>query len=354
MTELILPQLHGAEPPTFLAAVGLLSLVTHELGDKSATVGWPAGPRSGAMLETAAALDLDGLAGALSKIAQVMVERDELLPGAGPGFPPRKVGRAPDPTRSIHRDEAASWARSIRDSLLTRPWLAGVVATNDVLSGTAKGGKKSEDGKKTEHDGSEAAVVLGRNPLFDAGPGTVSMSKTLVDCRDSAANRESVASALSAGARIAGSTGGYLDWRADLGASAVASRRDPSNIGDPVIAWLAFMGLRVAPLVAVRGAVGSSLCQPVRVPGFRKPLVWPVWKGRLDVDAVMTLLAHPVVDLRRLTPPSAGIGASLTALGVSAVFASSRIGKGNNDGAYGPPAVVWSAQVGAFAVPGHG
>lgn len=347
MTELALPQLHGAEPPTFLAAVGLLSLVTHELGDRSAMIGWPAGAHSGAVLETAAALNLDGLADALGEIAQAMVERDELLPGAGPGFPPRKVGRAPDPTRSIHRDEAASWARSIRDSRSTRPWLAGIVATNDVRSGNAKAGKKTEDG-------SEAAVLLGRNPLFDAGPGTVSVSKTLVDCRDSATNRESVASALSAGARVAGSTGGYLDWRADLGASAVASRRDPSNIGDPVIAWLAFMGLRVAPLVAVRGAVGSSLCQPVRVPGFRKPLVWPVWKGRLDVDAVMTLLAHPAVDLRRLTPPTPGVGASLTALGVSAVFASSRISKGNNDGAYGPPAVVWPTQVGAFAAPGHG
>ena len=329
MTELALPQLHGAEPPTFLAAVGLLSLVTHELGDRSAMIGW------------AAALNLDGLADALGEIAQAMVERDELLPGAGPGFPPRKVGRAPDPTRSIHRDEAASWARSIRDSRSTRPWLAGIVATNDVRSGNAKAGKKTEDG-------SEAAVLLGRNPLFDAGPGTVSVSKTLVDCRDSATNRESVASALSAGARVAGSTGGYLD------ASAVASRRAPSNIGDPVIAWLALMGLRVAPLVAVRGAVGSSLCQPVRVPGFRKPLVWPVWKGRLDVDAVMTLLAHPAVDLRRLTPPTPGVGASLTALGVSAVFASSRISKGNNDGAYGPPAVVWPTQVGAFAAPGHG
>lgn len=327
MTMISLPHLQGAEPATFLAAVGVLSLVTHELGDVEATLGWPNGPRSGAVLGTELFADVDELAEALRGIAVRMVDDDELLPGAGPGFPPRKEGKSPDPTRSIHRDEAASWVIAARHVDLGRTWIAGVVATNDAVA--AK-------------DGSGRTAQAGRNPLFDAGPGSVSASGTLTKSRDPSVPPGALRQALAVGARQAGSIGGYLDWRADRDAADLASRRDPSNVGDSVIAWLAFMGIRVAPLVAVNGVVGSSLCPTVRVQGFRKPLVWPVWQQQLNVDAVTALLAHPAIDLRRLTSRSVE-NRRLTALGVNAVFVSSRISKGNNDGAYGPSTSVWSA-----------
>ncbi len=353
MIGITLPHLRGTEAAPFLAALGVLSLVTNELDDPSATLGWPDGPRGAARLTSQGLTSVGDLAEALKAVATRMIADDELLPGAGPGFPPRKQGSAPDPTRSIHRDSAQVWATNARAAHRSRPWLAGVVATNDVT---------------TPKDRNSPSVVMGRNPLFDAGPGTVSVSTTLTNNRDQAAAGDNVARALTTGLRQGGSIGGYLDWRADRDAADLASRRDPSNYGDPVVAWLAFMGLRVAPLVTINGTTGSSLCRPGRIKGLRKPLVWPVWRHDLTFDAVVVLLAHPAIDPRALielaTPPpaaeqpaeksaaepaagskrrrsSAAPSDRLHALGVTDVFAASRLSKGNNDGAYGPARRLW-------------
>ena len=336
MNRILLPHLQGAEPATFLAAVGVLSLVTHELGDRRATIAWADGARAGATLGTEHFRSVEDLAAALRAIAVAMVDNDELLPGAGAGFPPRKEGTAPDPTRSIHRDEAAVWITRAREQNQQRTWIAGVVATNDVVS--AK-------------DGTTSTPTLGRTPMFDGGPGSMSASGTLSKSRDQAKTGDSILSALTVGSRQAGSIGGYLDWRADRDAADLASRRDPSNFGDPVVAWLALMSLRAAPMSTDSGVAGSSLCRPQRVAGLRKPLVWPVWRPDLTIDAVTVLLSHPVLDLRTFVrssnvaaraPVDASMASRLTALGVTDVFASPRLSKGNSDGAYGPARQLWT------------
>lgn len=327
MTTLLLPHLRANEPATFLAGIGVLSLVTVELGDSTARLCWPEGPRGAASLDTVLFGELSGLSEGLRGIAQSMIDKNELLPEAGEGFPPRKEGKESDPTRTISRQEAASWARLARQEGRARAWLAGIVATNDVVN--AK-------------DGKGRGTMMGRNPVFDAGPGTVSMSGTLAKSRAAAAEDGALHEALLSGARRRDSIGGYLDWRADRDAADLASKRDPSNFGDSVVAWLAFMALRCAPVVSANGVVGSALCPPRRVPPFRKPLVWPVWTTPIDLDAITVLLAHPAIQP---VPGRADPGsdtAALRALGVCALFASSRLAKGNNDGAYGPATELWA------------
>lgn len=336
MTALDLPNLRGSEPSTFLAALGVLSLLSHDqattddppvdAANRQPTLCWPHGPHGPAQIDAPGIADLEHLAEALSGIARSMCDNDELLPGAGPAFPPRKQGKAPDPTRSIERAEVTSWVESTRANGDHRPWLAAIVATNDVITS-----------KTTQ----SRLGLMGRSPIFDAGPGTVSMSGTLTQCRDAAIDAGAMEQALRTGARRDGSTGAYLDWRADRDAADLASKRDASNFGDPVTAWLALMGLRCAPLVCVLGRAGSALCPPRRVGHLRKPLLWPVWRHPLDFDAVTVLLSHPTLvvgpdgTLDQVRP------GALEALGVCSVFGSSRLSKGNNDGAYGPPIELW-------------
>lgn len=345
MSEIRLPVMLADQAAPFLAALGTLGLVAYELGDRDATLCWP-DEGQGAVISTGIADSVSGLATELSAIAARMKERDELFPGCRPEFPPRKEGAGSDPTRRLPFDAAVGWAGLERvgdDPTGLPPWLRSVVVTNTATTESHK----------------TPGIAL-RHPVFDAGPGTVSMSTTLVTARDAAVDDGAMSSSLAAGRRVAGNVAAYLDWRADRDASQAASAKDSTTVyGDPAMTWLGLMAIRLSTLVGSGDRAAGGLVPDVRSRVLRKALVWPVWRQPLRAGEVEVLLTHSaVLDLRDVVekPPGGGrpqvvgvrVGGGdartargLRALGVTGVYTASRPNKGNMDGAYGPAVRVY-------------
>ncbi len=327
MTAVALPGLGGAELPGFLAAVGLLQL--GEIEGRSPRLGWPDGPRGGAVVELAGAETLSDFAAFVADAATRMELADELLPGSLPGVPPVKEGTEGDPSRRTLRSTFAGWAATSRreepkgGSATT--WLTSLFGANDVLA--------------------DSPDICARHPIFDAGPGTVSVSGTLAGARRTCLDPVAVAETFAGVAgRVAGSVGGYLDWRADRDAASMASRKDSGLRGDPVLTLLGLFAIGVAPVV-IDTTARTSLAWG-KGGRLAKSVVWPVWQDMLDIDAVTVMLAHPAIQGFRTAsgaPATAGDGGRLRSLGVTAVYETRRIAKGNYDGAYGPPDLRWSA-----------
>jgi hypothetical protein len=306
-------------------------MATYVLGDPTATLRWESsgGP---------AILSLDGcsspaeLASALAGVAQSMQAGDELLPGAGVEFPPRKTAVGPDPTRTVGFPQARDWAMKERfGSRSEPPWLRSVFATNSATS------------SRHRNPG-----VLCRHQLFDAGPGTVSLSTTLRNARDAAADPIAFERSLRAPHRIPGDVGGYLDWRADRDASQAASAADArTTFGDPVLTWLGFMATRLSVLVARHDRSVSGLTPTPRGGERGNRLVWPVWRRGLRAGEIEVLTCHAAIQRVAQRPVSTPDDreqerdVAPRALGVNAVFESRRLAKGNNTGAYGPPTQLW-------------
>lgn len=341
MNEVTVPALSGDQAATFLAALGTLSLLAYEIGDSDATLCWPE-VRGPAHIGSTRIESLGVLAENLANVATRMRDADELLPGCGTEFPPRKAGKGTDPSRAVAFEAGREWAIGERDGSVTGvpPWLRSIFATND----------------ETSPDHKSPGSLL-RHPLFDAGPGTVSMSTTLENARNAATDEHTVRRSLTSGNRVAGSIGGYLDWRADRDASQAASARDKSTaFGDPVLTWLGLLSIRLTTLIADGDRAVCGLLPALRSRYLRKPMVWPVWGEPLHADEVELLLCHSalqsVEDVVESQPGgrTRSVGARLVRrdadrrlrpLGVHAVFAASRLRKGNNDGAYGPSTRLW-------------
>src|SRR5690606_4770687 len=261
MNEITAPALRGGQAMPFLAALGVLGLLAYELGEPDATLGWPE-PGGPARFSVSGMDSLDDLAASLAALASRMREADELLPGAGPDFPPRKRGKGTDPTRSVPFGTGREWAVAQQGTLADAPsWLRSVFATNDATS--------------RQH---RTPGRLLRHPIFDAGPGTVSMSTTLENARDSATEADAMLRSLTAGYRVPGTIGGYLDWRADRDGSQAGSAKDASTaFGDPVATWLGLMSIRLTALVADGDRAVCGMMPRASGRYLRKPLLWPVW-----------------------------------------------------------------------------
>lgn len=325
MNRIAIPAAIGNEAIGFLVGLGVLTSVTEDVVDTSARLGWPDGPRNPAVLESSTIGDLDDLAALLAEVAEATRASGVLLPGATPGMPPRKQGKENDPTRRVEFAAARDWCLSaVEDDNDPRfeHWLLGLFATDDVA--------RDRDGLRTGH--------VHRSPMFDAGPGSMSMSGLLTGAVDVAADGQVLGRSLRGLNRTSGEIGGYLDWRADRDAASSNSRQGASNLGDPGLAWLAYMGIRTAPLVTVDGRAQTAL-HPPSMRGLRKALRWPVWRRALPLTSVRVLLSHPSVDGR---PEHAE---ACIALGVDAVFAAPRVAKANNDGAYGPAHMLWRSEI---------
>lgn len=336
MNEVELPALLGDRPATFLAALGVLGIVSYELNDDGATLSWP-DPRGPAVLTSATIVSLDDLAGSLSEVAVRVKEAGRLLPGSEQAFPPRKEGKGTDPSRSVPFSQGQVWSRSEQTDSPTGspPWLRSIFATNSA---------------KVERDSGLQTLV--RHPIFDAGPGTVSMSTTLSSALDEAVEKSGIFSALTTGRRVPGSIGGYLDWRADRNASQAASSKDKTtSFGDPALTWLGLMSVRLTTVIADGEQATCGLTPKLSGRELRKALVWPVWNKAFRAEEVEVLLCHSAIarTARAATVRGGAVktgktrdsSRALAALGVDAVFASPRLSKGNNDGAYGPPNRLW-------------
>lgn len=278
MTVLTLPALDGRSPLGFLAALGVLQLVTQHTGHP-ARLAWS--PSSGTAQLHGAHTDVDDLVAELTGIVRSIPDGG-VLPGVDPSFPP--PGEAPDRLR-LTRPLLAEYAAHVatRDGDAAERWLASLVTDLSV-------------------DPQQRADIS----LFTAPSGKQSMrtmlEKPLAFLRN---NPHVLREALVAWRRHAGVTGEYLDHRVLHDAADAADGR-PAERGVPGATWLALMSY---PMMRTTSAGRDPITTCWQDLGRRagRRMVYPLWTAALDLAAVQALLSHPVLDRVEpgAPPPSA-------------------------------------------------
>ena len=328
-----MPALIGTDPLGFLAALGVLRLVTTDLG-WDATLSWPDGPRRGAVLggcpgETG----IDELVGVLVGVAVAAEEAEQLIPGVD-GFPPSKESsQGSDPVKDLSfRERSGLATTSLARSSSFAEWLVASVSL-------------------AARDGLDARDRL--TSAFVRPTGQVTFDRSLKNGLASITPTR-VREALVGWVRVEGTTGNYFDQRAVRDEFVGAhTKGQMKNAGVPGAAWLALMAL---PWLPVRT---SSTGRAVTV-GFQRRrgqptrMVWPVWTNDLRAAGVEALLDHPTfaridvlpVDDADKKRRSFANSSALRTMGVSAVFASERRpGPQGPEGALGPSVVIASVRV---------
>jgi hypothetical protein len=287
------PALAGHTPLGFLAALGLLSLLT----DRQ-----PGAVRLSFTTTRETAVihspwpDLDAIAHELAGIATA-TGKDAVITGAAPGFPLR-AGIGPDPMRQP-RDSYRDLATTLEDldPQATSRWLphlftdlavdsVGRAALTPFAAPRAKQSVRTFFGKSHE--------------LVRAQPALI---------------RE----ALTSWRRVDGVTGEYLDHRVlnspvDDPRGAKAAER-----GVPGATWLATMALPLLRLTGDSQHVEATLWHHA---GRRHLMIWPLWHQPLDTRAIQALLEHPT--LKPVTPDPAVRSADWPPLGIFTAHAAER------------------------------
>lgn len=320
MTRLSFPALTADSVLGFLAALGTLRLLTQELNDPDARLGWPSGPYAGAEVLSERFSTIEELADAIGAIVDGMKAAKQLLPGVI-GFPPTGDDSTSDPTGKLTLADSRGLASS-HDPGLAR-WLQAVVAMVPPMD------------RKTG-----LAGTLEKGRFLKAGPGTVWVPRTLAGVLN-VLDPTSIIEAFSGWRRRDGFIGAYLDQRADIESATGQGSKSPPKRGVPGATFLALMAL---PLVPSR-TPGQFATETVGWSASRKipkGFAWPVWSAPMSIDSVTALLDHPLVA-KAVRENDESSKDRLQALGLSAVFRSVRVGAGNNDAAMAPASVVWAA-----------
>jgi hypothetical protein len=294
-----LPALDGRDALGFLAALGVLRILTDEA-------------RVDARLsfdETSARALLHSPFRSVEEVVDALVEvigtipDDGVIPGVPASFPLGKAGVESDPMR-VPRDQLRQTARKLTDG---RPepaldrWIAAVVTD---LAVDAKG--RVGLTPFTAPAGQQSLRSFFTKPLEEVGrkPATL------------------IREALTGWRRVDGYTGEYLDHRVLRSAADHPSGKSV-EAGVPGATWLAIMALPLLRLTGNGNSVQATLWHSIA--GRRQPVMaWPIWRQPLDTTGVLTLLEHP--DLR---PRATADGITVSqvgwpALGVFAVAGAAR------------------------------
>lgn len=274
MTGLPLPALDGRTPLGFLAALGVLRLVTEHTGHP-ARLAWS--PQDATAVLHDAHLDLDALVADLTGIVRG-ISNGGVLPETSAGFPP--PGEAPDKLR-LTRPALTEYAAHVADvdGAAGERWLGSLVTDLSV----DKDGRvdislyTAPSGKQSMRTMLEKPLALIRND-----PGLL---------------RE----ALVAWRRYPGVTGEYLDHRV-LFDAVDAPDGKPAERGVPGATWLALMSYPLLRTTAADGQPMSTCWQNLgRRTGRR--MIYPLWSAPLDTATVQALLSHPVLAGAEPGPP---------------------------------------------------
>lgn len=296
MTQTLhLPALDGRDPLGFLASLGLLRILAEDGADvrlsfSEQTATAVLHSRYGSADEVAAALQ--------DVVAQ---NPDSMIPGVPAGFPRTKVGtKGSDPMR-VSRDEYREHVAAVRRTAgeMALRWQAAI-ATDLACD-------------------KEGKVIL--TPFFaPSGQQTV---RSFFDKPATIVRREPgrLLEALTAWRRVPGVTGEYLDHRV-LRSKADHPRGESAEIGVPGATWLAIMALPMLRLTGDGASARSTLWR--RMTGGQAVMVWPIWRQRLDLPAVVTLIEHPDITIDVADGQYITDRAAWSALGVFVVAAATR------------------------------
>ena len=258
--------LDGRKPLGFLAALGVLRLVTEHLGHP-ARLSWSADDCTAVLSDTFQ--EVDGLVQGLHDVV-ASIDPDGVIPNESPVFPP--PGEAPDGLR-LPRPRFRQYVDGLGSQEQER-WVASLVT----------------DLSLDDHKPDRRADIT----LFAAPSGKQSMrtmlEKPLAIVRK---NPEVLREALVQWRRYPGVTGEYLDHQV-LFDAADAPDGKSSERGVPGATWLALMSYPLM-LTSAQGDEPVTTCwQNLGRRGGRR-LVYPLWSEPMELAAVQTLLTHPVL-----------------------------------------------------------
>lgn len=266
MTALPLPALDGESPLGFLAALGVLRLLTDHTS-RPARLAWSRETGTAVLHDTDH--DIDSLVTELAGIVAAVPEGG-VLPGLSPDFPP--LGEAPDKLRLQRHDLSAYAARVCGiDGDAAERWLGSLVTDLSV------------------DDKQRADISLYAAPSGKQSMRTM-LEKPLALVRR---NPELLKEALVAWRRYPGVSGEYLDHRVLYDATDSPTGKSAER-GVPGATWLALMSYPLMRTTATAEPVTTCWQDLGRRTGKR--MIYPLWSEPLDPDGIQALLSHPVLD----------------------------------------------------------
>ncbi|NLU70863.1 hypothetical protein [Streptomyces sp. HNM0574] len=276
-----LPALDGRHQLGFLAALGLLRLLTPD----DPAEAWPRlsfSRTTGSAILTSHFPDLESITEQLSSIA-TSVSEDAVLPGVHPDLPFPAGSTGGDPMRPLRGDYRTldQRIRKIDPGFADR-WLPHLVTdqAEDQRGRVALTPYMAPSGKQTVRTFFEKPLgLVRRTPAY--------LREALVQWR-----------------RIPGVTGEYLDHQV-LNSAADDPHGESSERGIPGATWLATMALPLLHLSGDGTRVQATLWHTI---ANRPVMIWPLWHTPLTVPSVQAVLDHPALrplpTTDRNTPPT--------------------------------------------------
>jgi hypothetical protein len=289
-----LPALDGREPLGFLAALGVLQLLSSECG-VNAQLAFSEATGCAQLRSSlpSTASVAEALAGVLAEIPDGAV-----LPGASPGFPPPAVsGKDPLRQKPPGYRQLADEVRT-RDPHTAEMWLPALV-TDLAL------------------DNQERCAIT----PFSAPSGQQKL-RTFFEkpLQEVQRNPDYIHQALTSWQRIKGITGEYLDHRVLRSNADDILGRNGQEQGVPGATWLAIMALPLFRLTGNGGQRASALWH--RPAGRRALMIWPIWRTPLESSAVQVLITHP--SLKPINDKPTVCTNDWQALGIMNVYGAER------------------------------
>jgi hypothetical protein len=319
-----LPALRADDPLGFLASLGLLAL--SEQGEiPNVKLSWSGRTSPIASVE-GEIQNVDDLARALQEALERLQEANGVLPGVDPSFPYAGAGSTTDPMRMSRHEMRTVFERADQDWQSGNPWLGRWVV--------------ALCGHSAVKDSKRGDVEL--TPFY-APTGQMKMRQSIFESTMKAVGRVGGPADALTGWRRTSYDGANFDERSKRDAVFTTSGK-PNNQGAPSATWLAAMSLRFFPMAD--GGVSTETVGWIKVKLYdgytNRSLVWPTWEPCLDASAVRILLAHPAVRPQGTSRAELRFdGSHLRALGVTAVFGSSRRTLSQGDGPLGPAIRLW-------------
>ena len=288
-----IPALDGRSPLGFLAALGLLNLLTD-------TTAGPAGlsfsPSTGTAVVHSPMSALDEIAHELTATATAAAS-DAAITGVDARFPLRPGVHA-DPMRRPRGSyrELDAEIREI-DARAADHWLPHLL-TDLAVDNTGRASLTPY----TAPSGKQNLRTFFSKPLQAVRADPVRIHQALTGWR-----------------RVEGFTGEYLDHHVLNSAADDPLGRTAAESGVPGATWLATMAL---PMLRITGDGENMAATLWHRTERRLVMIWPLWRQQLNLPAVQALIEHPCLEPAGSAP--AVRRADWPALGIFGVYGAER------------------------------
>ncbi|WP_130513837.1 type I-G CRISPR-associated protein, Cas3-extension family [Krasilnikovia cinnamomea] len=314
-----LPALDGRDPLGFLAALGVLRLLTDH--DHPGTL-LSFDPQTATAIIHSGHPDIDTIVTALGGIVSSTSEH-AAIPGVPDDFPPANPGTGGDPLR-VPRHAYNAKAITLNDQDTTgraHAW-HGALVTDLAVDDRGR----CRPTPYTAPAGQQALRTFFHKPLTAVRRHPPALKEALTGWRR-----------IDRLPRLDILTGESLDHRAIRDAvDQPDGESRPSAV--PGATWLATMALPLLRLTST-GARRTATCW-YELPGQgTEIMIWPLWRPPLDTHATQALLEHPAIRPEVIDAVPTASLTRLRPLGVITIAAARRLAKAKSDGELAPTSI---------------